>query len=198
MLIWVNTGSLWWRISNFNERKNWSVFEVLCFFFFFFFFLPITIGQEVKRGPMAYMPSWNWGINLKLLLSYLLSLSKIWTPRWKTCCCCGGGGGWWGGGLEVGNTHYIALRSVKLHTPRVPTYYWACLGFSNCLVIPASDVTVEHTVVCEESDLRGDNLGQVVYEPKEEEEANYWVYRLVNYQYPPGDIKPYLRCEKIG
>ena len=47
-------------------------FFFFCLFFFFFFFLPITIGEEVKRGPMAYMPSWNWGINLKLLLSYLI------------------------------------------------------------------------------------------------------------------------------
>ena len=86
MLIWVNTGSLWWRISNFKfqwKKELKCVWSVV--FFFFCFFLPITIGEEVKRGPMAYMPSWNWGINLKLLLSYLLSYLIIWTRGNHRC-----------------------------------------------------------------------------------------------------------------
>ena len=41
------------------------------------------------------------------------------------------------------------------------------------LIFPASYAPVEQTVIRKESDLRGDNLGQVIYMQEEEQGAEY-------------------------
>ena len=85
------------------------------FFFFFFFCLPITIGEEVKRGPMAYMPSWNWGINLKLLLSiiyYHLTWDYYSSLRFDTPWVHAPSSG----GIEYVYFHFLPLEILELLT----------------------------------------------------------------------------------
>ena len=70
--------------------------------------------------------------------------------------------------------HNIALGCINLHAPGVhPFAECGQVPLQGYLIFPASIAPVEQTVVRKESDLGGDNLGQVIYMQEEEQGAEY-------------------------